>query len=272
VILQTSHTTIARWLKQPNRPTFKPRAATSKSYIIVETIKSAIKNDPFVSLAQMRAIVQRTFNLTVSKECIRTVLKRSGMTKKNAKIFGSPPDLEQKTQAFLKERDRFRSEGRYFVSMDETSFGRNGKHSRGYSLKGQALIIKKQPARMTTVSSLCIMDGERIVARQERIGSFNSTLTATFLESLELPRQTVILLDNVAFHKSKIVKELALKREWTLLYTPPYSPWFNPIEGAFSIIKRRFYTGCGIEKAFNALESSHCKAFLKQSLESIGQS
>ena len=50
-----------------------------------------------------------------------------------------------------------------------------------------------------------------------------------------LQPDTVVLIDNVAFHHSKIVKQYARDRNIHLLYVPPYSPWFNPVEGVFSI-------------------------------------
>ncbi len=41
----------------------------------------------------------------------------------------------------------------------------------------------------------------------------------------------------LAAHKGVMVKELIESRVCTLLYLPPYSPDYNPIEGAFSKIK-----------------------------------
>jgi transposase len=44
-------------------------------------------------------------------------------------------------------------------------------------------------------------------------------------------------MDNVAFHKSKVVKEALSARNLTALYSPPYSPEYNPVEMAFSVFK-----------------------------------
>ena len=49
-------------------------------------------------------------------------------------------------------------------------------------------------------------------------------------------------MDNVAFHKSKILKEFVLEGCNRILYTPPYSPDYNPIELAFSKIKNAYRT------------------------------
>ncbi len=45
-------------------------------------------------------------------------------------------------------------------------------------------------------------------------------------------------MDNLTAHKGERVKELIEQRGCELLYLPPYSPDLNPIEEAFSKVKR----------------------------------
>lgn len=66
------------------------------------------------------------------------------------------------------------------------------------------------------------------------------------------------------FH-SKSVVEFANEQKLILLFTPPYSPWYNPIEFCFSIIKRHWYQHQDIEQAFQALTPGHCQAFFNKS-------
>jgi transposase len=47
----------------------------------------------------------------------------------------------------------------------------------------------------------------------------------------------VVVLDNLSAHKGDRVKELIEERGCEVLYLPPYSPEFNPIEEAFAKIK-----------------------------------
>jgi transposase len=47
-------------------------------------------------------------------------------------------------------------------------------------------------------------------------------------------------MDNVAFHRSKIVRAEAERKNISLVYIPPYSPWYNPVEYAFSILKQKY--------------------------------
>jgi transposase len=87
-----------------------------------------------------------------------------------------------------------------------------------------------------------------------------------FLECLDLPTRTVIILDNVKFHSSKVVTAYAAQRGWELLYIPPYCPWFNPIELCFSIVKRAYYRDMTPEEAWGCLTAQHCEAFFRKSL------
>ena len=47
----------------------------------------------------------------------------------------------------------------------------------------------------------------------------------------------VVVMDNLSVHKSEAVRELIEGTGAKILYLPPYSPEFNPIEEAFSKIK-----------------------------------
>ena len=47
----------------------------------------------------------------------------------------------------------------------------------------------------------------------------------------------IVVMENLTAHKGERVKELIEERDCELLYLPPYSPDFNPIEEAFSKIK-----------------------------------
>jgi transposase len=53
----------------------------------------------------------------------------------------------------------------------------------------------------------------------------------------ELKRGDVVILDNLPAHKGSRVREAIKAAGASLLYLPPYSPDFNPIENAFAKLK-----------------------------------
>ena len=52
-----------------------------------------------------------------------------------------------------------------------------------------------------------------------------------------LRRGQLVVMDNLTAHKGERVRKLIEQQGCQLLYLPPYSPDFNPIEEAFSKIK-----------------------------------
>ncbi len=58
----------------------------------------------------------------------------------------------------------------------------------------------------------------------------------------------VIIMDNASIHRSKKVREVIENAGHILLYLPPYSPDYNPIENVFGTIKKILrYKGCNLE-------------------------
>lgn len=54
----------------------------------------------------------------------------------------------------------------------------------------------------------------------------------------ELNPQSTIIMDNAAFHKKEEIYTMAETAGHTVLFLPPYSPDFNPIEKDFAILKK----------------------------------
>lgn len=72
-------------------------------------------------------------------------------------------------------------------------------------------------------------------------GSTTKAVFQAYVEQVLAPALgpgQVVVMDNLSAHKGEQVRELIEAREAKLLYLPPYSPDFNPIEGAFSKIKK----------------------------------
>ena len=100
---------------------------------------------------------------------------------------------------------------------------------------------------------------------------FNQWLDQCLLPVLE-PGWTIIP-DNASFYKGARTKELIEKAGCNLLYLPPYSPDFNPIENQWATLKSHYKTfkqrgyehDYAIDASFRpALRSSHQQESLAQ--------
>ncbi len=71
-------------------------------------------------------------------------------------------------------------------------------------------------------------------------GSTTTKVFEAYLEHVLAPSLRagqVVVMDNLSAHKGERVRELIEGRGCELLYLPPYSPDFNPIEEAFAKLK-----------------------------------
>lgn len=76
------------------------------------------------------------------------------------------------------------------------------------------------------------------------------------------------MMDNASFHRSDQVRQLYSDTGVKLLYLPPYSPDFNPIEELFTELKAHIKKDwSGYEKKLD--EGFH--AFFRQCVQDIGK-
>lgn len=81
------------------------------------------------------------------------------------------------------------------------------------------------------------------------VGSVTAQVFERWLKEHLIPVLThpsVLVLDNAAFHRPRIVTELMEQEGHRVLFLPPYSPDLNPIEGDFAALKKsRAYASVG---------------------------
>jgi transposase len=71
-------------------------------------------------------------------------------------------------------------------------------------------------------------------------GATTRVVFEAYIEKVLLPslrRGQVVVMDNLSAHKGERVRELVRSAGCELLYLPPYSPDFSPIEETFSKVK-----------------------------------
>lgn len=90
------------------------------------------------------------------------------------------------------------------------------------------------------VSLICAIDAEGVKSSMSVEGAVDSKAFESYIEHFlapKLKREQIVVMDNLSVHKSKRVQRLIEEVGATLLFLPPYSPDFNPIEEAISKLK-----------------------------------
>jgi transposase len=163
-----------------------------------------------------------------------------------------------------------------FVFVDECSSNTSLAPLYGWARKGERA-HQKAPRNwgknITLISSIGKEWGMGASLVVE--GSTNGAVFQTYLEEVLCPRLKrgqVVVMDNLSAHKGERVRELIEGEGCELIYLPPYSPDFNPIEQAFSKLKNYLRAACArsqdtlmevIGEALSTISASDTKGFFE---------
>ena len=128
------------------------------------------------------------------------------------------------------------------VFIDETWASTNMARHYGRAPRGQRLRAGIPHGHWKTTTFVAGLRLEGIVAPFVLDGPINRDAFETYVAKLlvpELRRSDVVILDNLPSHKWPRVRAMVEGAGASLLYLPPYSPDFNPIENAFSKLTAR---------------------------------
>jgi transposase len=131
-------------------------------------------------------------------------------------------------------------DARSLVFVDEMGTNTSLSPLYGWSKKGERAYCSVPRNRGPTTTLLSSMSISGIGPSLAVEGATNREVFETYVERVLAPRLRpgqVVVMDNLSAHKGDKVKELIEEQGCELIYLPPYSPDFNPIEEAFSKIK-----------------------------------
>ena len=110
----------------------------------------------------------------------------------------------------------------------------------GRALRGQRLRASVPHGHWKTTTFVAGLRLTGLVALFVLDGRINRDAFEVYVEKVLVPELRlgdVVVMDNLSSHKGPSVRALIEAAGATLLYLPPYSPDFNPIENAFAKLK-----------------------------------
>ena len=126
------------------------------------------------------------------------------------------------------------------VFIDETGASTKMTRQRGRAPCGKRLVAKVPHGHWQTTTFVAGLRTDGISAPLVVDGAMNGELFLAYVEQQLVPTLQpgdVVVMDNLPAHKAAGVRQAIERVGARLVYLPPYSPDFNPIEQAFAKLK-----------------------------------
>ena len=127
-----------------------------------------------------------------------------------------------------------------FVFLDETWVKTNMTRLYGWGPVGQRIVEWVPHGHWKTTTFVAAMRSTGLFAPMVVDGPMNGPTFVAYVQNLlvpELKPDDIVVMDNLTSHKVSGVEQAIVRAGAHVLFLPPYSPDWNPIEGAFSKIK-----------------------------------
>jgi transposase len=144
------------------------------------------------------------------------------------------------------KRDQSQIDPDRVVFIDETWAKTNMTRTYGRSQRGTRLTERVPAGRWETTTFVGALRADGFVAPLTVDGPINGPLFRAWVEQHLAPTLStgdVVIMDNLSSHKVAGVREAIEAVGAELRYLPPYSPDLNPIELAFSKLKKLLRDG-----------------------------
>ena len=145
--------------------------------------------------------------------------------------------------------------------VDETGIDTCLHREYVWSERGEPLIRAVSGRKFKRTGIVAAQIGKSIVAPLQYDGTMDSILFETWFEKCLLPDllpNAFIVMDNATFHRKSRLIPLAEQAGFHLVFLPPYSPEYNPIEHFWAWLKRYLRKSLPTHSSF---DDALCSAF-----------
>ena len=148
------------------------------------------------------------------------------------------PDVAAARTAWAENQPKLDPERLVFI--DETGTSTNMARLRGRAPRGERLVSKVPHGHWKTTTFVAGLRTNALTAPCVIDGPMNGDAFLAYVEQILVPTLKpgdIVVMDNLSSHKLPAIREAIEAAGARLLYLPPYSPDFNPIEQLFAKLK-----------------------------------
>ncbi len=206
-------------------------------------ILGVVADRPDITMPELAEVLLAAKDVKIDPSNLSKFLIGCGLSYKKSLLASEQdrPDVVAARVEWIEVRQPFMCEhqGR-LIFLDETSTNTKLTRARGRFQKGQRLKAKAPIGRWGTQTLVAGLKCQGLVAPWVVNAPMNREIFDTYVETQLAPQVhagDVVILDNLAAHKSQKAEAILRSRGAWFLFLPPYSPDLNPIEMAFSKLK-----------------------------------
>ena len=147
------------------------------------------------------------------------------------------------------------------IFIDESGLSTKMARLRGWAAKGQRCRAAVPHGHWKTITFVGGLTLDGVIAPMLIDQPMDGEIFLAWCEQMLAPALRpgdIVIMDNLPAHKVAGIRDVIEARGATLLYLPPYSPDFNPIENAFAKLKAHVRKAAA--RTFDALETAAAKA------------
>jgi transposase len=203
-----------------------------------EELRRATAERPDATAAEHR----ERLKLPASRVTVWRAMRRLGLTRKKKSTHASEqdrPDVAEARRAWPGKMAGV--DPKDLVFLDETGANTAMQRTHGYAPKGRRVVASAPLGGWQAVTFVGVLTAGGLVAPWALEGAMNGEWFLAYVEQVLVPALRpgmVVVMDNLPSHKVDGVREAIEGAKCRLEYLPPYSPDLNPIEKAFSKLKR----------------------------------
>ena len=180
--------------------------------------------------------------LPASRVTVWRAMRRLRLTRKKKSIHASERDRPDVVEARQQWPERMIGVDPHdLVFLDETGANTTMQRTHGYAPAGERVVGSSPLGGWRAVTFVGALTADGLVAPWALEGAMTGAWFLAYVEQVLVPALRpgmVVVMDNLPCHKVQGVEEAIQAAGCRLEYLPPYSPDLNPIENAFSKLKR----------------------------------
>jgi transposase len=247
-----SKTSVGSWIRKFNEFGFLPdnkRENVIRKFTSIERrwIINMFEKNPMIYFDEVKKRFQRKFTKSISKSSIGRILHINGYTRKVLERRAIQIK-DSKILDFAAKLNSFGWDLSSLCFLDEISVDNRGIwRNRGWSKRGKPLIRRCEFRRGSRNSLLCFLGQQGLQEAFDTDGTFTRKKFFRFCKRFAFSgkvqrypgRNSIWILDNAKIHCHTSIAKYLKSIGIVPIFLPPYTPFYNPIEILFGILKKR---------------------------------